>query len=110
MMEDYYFVTPSRAALALETGTAGLVAARKLGPKDIAVYIGIPFCPTRCAYCSFVSHSVERTFALVPPYVEALIAEIEAGGRMVKEQGLRCRAFYMGAVPPPRFPLQSWIC
>ena len=107
LMEDYYFVTPSRAALALETGMAGLTAARKLGPQDIAVYIGIPFCPTRCAYCSFVSHSVERTFALVPPYVEALIQEIEAGGRMVKEQGLRCRAFYMGGGTPTTLTAQQ---
>ena len=49
MLERQYFVTSERAALALETGTAALTAAQKLGPKDIAVYIGIPFCPTRCA-------------------------------------------------------------
>ena len=93
LLEDFYYVTPERAALALETGSAALTAAKKLGPKDIAVYVGIPFCPTRCAYCSFVSHSVERSFSLVPPYVEALIEEIRAGGRMVREQGLTCRAF-----------------
>ena len=100
MLEEQYFVTPERSGLALETGTMALTAARKLGPKDIAVYIGIPFCPTRCAYCSFVSHSVEKSFALVPPYVEALIAEVRAGGRMVREQGLRVRAFYMGGGTP----------
>ena len=100
LLEQQYFVTPSRSALALETGTTAYHAAKGLGPKDIAVYIGIPFCPTRCAYCSFVSHSVERSFALVPPYVDALLAEIRAGGRMVKEQGLRVRAFYMGGGTP----------
>ena len=100
LLEDFYYVTPERASLALETGAAALTAARKLGPKDIAVYVGIPFCPTRCAYCSFVSHSVERSFSLVPPYVEALIGEIRAGGAMVREQGLTCRAFYMGGGTP----------
>ena len=100
MLEEDYFVTPERAALALETGSTALTASRKLGPKDIAVYIGIPFCPTRCAYCSFVSQSVERSFALVPPYVDALIEEIKAGGKMVREEGLRCRAFYMGGGTP----------
>jgi len=100
LLEEFYYVTPERAALALETGSAALTAAKKLGPKDIAVYVGIPFCPTRCAYCSFVSHSVERSFSLVPPYVEALIEEIRAGGRMVREQGLTCRAFYMGGGTP----------
>ena len=100
MLEEEYFVTPERASLALETGTAALTAARRLGPKDIDVYVGIPFCPTRCAYCSFVSQSVERSFSLVPPYVDALIEEIRSGGQMVREQGLRVRAFYMGGGTP----------
>jgi len=100
MLENRYFVTLERSALALETGAQALRAAQGLGPNDIAVYVGIPFCPTRCAYCSFVSHSVERSFSLVPPYVEALIGEIRAGGAMVKEQGLNCRAFYMGGGTP----------
>jgi oxygen-independent coproporphyrinogen-3 oxidase len=100
MLETEYFVTPDRAALALETGSAGLTAQRKLGPNDIAVYVGIPFCPTRCAYCSFVSQSVEKSFSLVPPYADALVEEIRSGGQMVREQGLRVRAFYMGGGTP----------
>ena len=100
MLEEEYFVTPERAALALETGAAALTAVRRLGPKDIDVYVGIPFCPTRCAYCSFVSQSVERSFSLVPPYVDALVEEIRSGGQMVREQGLRVRAFYMGGGTP----------
>ena len=106
-LENHYFVTPERAALALETGTAALTAAQKLGPRDIAVYIGIPFCPTRCAYCSFVSHSVERSFSLVPPYVESLIAEIRSGGAMVRQQGLTCRALYMGGGTPTTLTAQQ---
>lgn len=100
MLEEEYFVTPQRAALALETGAAALEAQKKLGPRDIAVYVGIPFCPTRCAYCSFVSQSVERSFSLVPPYVDALIEEIRSGGEMAAAQGLRVRAFYMGGGTP----------
>ena len=100
MLEREYFVTPQRAALALETGTAAFEAAKRLGPRDIDVYIGVPFCPTRCAYCSFVSQSVEKSFSLVGPYVDALTAEIEAGGRMVREEGLRPRAMYMGGGTP----------
>lgn len=100
MLEQEYFVTPERAALALETGAAALTAQKKLGPRDIAVYVGIPFCPTRCAYCSFVSQSVERSFSLVPPYVDALIREIRSGGEMVRRQGLRVRALYMGGGTP----------
>ncbi len=100
LLEKIYFVTPRRAALALETGTAAYEAAKGLGPRDIAVYIGVPFCPTRCAYCSFVSQSVEKSFSLVEPYVEALEAEIKAGGRMAQEAGLRVRCLYMGGGTP----------
>ena len=100
MLEQAYFVTPDRAALAVETGAAALAVSRDLAPRDIAVYVGIPFCPTRCAYCSFVSQSVEKSFALVEPYVDALVAEIRAGGEMVRRAGLRVRAFYMGGGTP----------
>lgn len=100
MLEHDYFVTPSRAALAAETGACAVKAGQGLAPRDIAVYVGIPFCPTRCAYCSFVSQSVEKSFSLVPPYVDALVGEIRSGGKMVREQGLRCRALYMGGGTP----------
>ena len=99
-LEEHYFVTPSRAALALETGATAALAAARLEARDIDVYVGIPFCPTRCAYCSFVSQSVERSFALVPPYVDALCAEIPAGGEMVRRAGARVRTFYMGGGTP----------
>ena len=100
MLEEEYFVTPERSALALETGETALRAIRRLSPRDIDVYVGIPFCPTRCVYCSFVSQSVEKSFALVPPYVEALAAELRAGGEMVRRAGLRVRSFYMGGGTP----------
>lgn len=100
LLEQEYFVTPERAALAVETGAVAAKAAAGLEKQDIAVYVGIPFCPTRCAYCSFVSQSVEKSFSLVEPYVDALIAEIRAGGEMVRRAGLRVRAFYMGGGTP----------
>ena len=95
-----YFVPEDRAALALETGAVGYQALKRLEKRDIDLYVGIPFCPTRCAYCSFVSQSVERSFSLVEPYVKALIAEIRSGGDMVRSNHLRPRAFYMGGGTP----------
>lgn len=99
-LEEMYFVTPDRAAMALETGRAAAKAAADLDGRDMAVYVGIPFCPTRCAYCSFVSQSVERSFSLVPPYVDALEQEIRMGGELASRLGLRVRAFYMGGGTP----------
>ncbi|MEA5142656.1 MAG: coproporphyrinogen dehydrogenase HemZ [Oscillibacter sp.] len=100
ILRDTYFVSSARRRLCLETAQAGLEAARALSPEDISLYIGIPFCPTRCAYCSFVSNSVEKSFHLVEPFLEALFAEIASAGRMVAELGLRVKSFYMGGGTP----------
>ncbi len=100
MLEKLYFVTPRRAALALETGTAAYEAAKSLGPRDIALYVGIPFCPTRCAYCSFVSQSVEKSISQVEPYLDALIAEIRSAGEIIERQNLKIRALYVGGGTP----------
>ena len=62
--------------------------------------MGIPFCPTRCAYCSFVSNSVEKSFHMVEPYLTALMAEIDAAAETVKELGLHIKSFYMGGGTP----------
>ena len=87
-LADTYFVTPERIRLAIECADAGIKAAAALEPKDISLYVGIPFCPTRCAYCSFVAQSVEKSFALVEPYLDALCIEIAAAGQLVRELGL----------------------
>ena len=84
VLRDTYCVSPARRRLALESAEAGLKARSDLRPEDISLYIGIPFCPTRCAYCSFVSASVEKSFKLMEPYLAALTAEglaaFRAGG------------------------------
>ena len=99
-LADTYFVTPERIRLAIECADAGIKAAAALEPKDISLYVGIPFCPTRCAYCSFVAQSVEKSFALVEPYLDALCIEIAAAGQLVRDLGLNIRSFYMGGGTP----------
>ena len=100
LLEQDCFVTPPRAAMAVETGRTAFRVLNRLGPRDVCVYVGIPFCPTRCAYCSFVSQSVEKSFSQVPPYVDALTDELRAGGETARRLGLRVRAFYMGGGTP----------
>lgn len=94
------FVSEERALLCLDTAKASIQAKNTLMPRDICLYIGIPFCPTRCAYCSFVSNSVEKTIKLVPPFLEALEKEIEHDARLVKSLGLRIVSVYMGGGTP----------
>ena len=99
-LQELYCVTPARARLATEAADAGIRAAAELEPNDISLYVGIPFCPTRCAYCSFVAQSVEKSFSLVEPYLEALFDEITAAGQLVRELGLNVKSFYMGGGTP----------
>ena len=100
VLRDTYFVSPERRRLAIETARAGLKAKRDLRPDEISLYVGIPFCPTRCAYCSFVSASVEKSFGLMEPYLASLEQEITDAARMVAETGLRIKSFYMGGGTP----------
>ena len=100
LLRDVYYVTDDRRRLAVDCSVSTVRAVNMLQPSDLSLYVGIPFCPTRCAYCSFVSQSVERSFSLVEPYVKALIAEIRSGGDMVRSNRLRPRAFYMGGGTP----------
>ena len=100
VLRDTYFVAPARRRLAIECAQAGIAAKEDLLPEDISLYVGIPFCPTRCAYCSFVSNSVEKSFHLVEPYLEALLAEVDSAAELVRDLGLRIKSFYMGGGTP----------
>lgn len=71
--------------------------------KDVDLYVGIPFCVSRCAYCSFLSGEVGKGNQL-SPYVEALCREIEATLRLIDEKGLQPRTFYMGGGTPTSLP------
>ena len=61
LLRDVYYVSDSRADLAVDCSAATVRAAEKLNNGDVSLYVGIPFCPTRCSYCSFVSQSVEKS-------------------------------------------------
>ena len=95
-----YFVSPHRAKLAVDCARASVAAQRSLKEGEVSLYVGIPFCPTRCAYCSFVSADVGRTLKLVEPYVEGLLREVAETGRVLREAGLTIRSFYMGGGTP----------
>ncbi len=68
--------------------------------KSFSLYISIPFCPSRCSYCSFVSQSIEKAGKLLNEYVPLLIREIEATAEVAKRLGLRLETVYMGGGTP----------
>ncbi len=70
------------------------------GERDFSLYFAIPFCPTRCSYCSFVSHSVEKSMALIGDYVELLCDELRVTGKLARDLGLRLSTVYVGGGTP----------
>ncbi len=70
--------------------------------RSFSLYISIPFCPNRCSYCSFVSHSVSAPSAkkLFPAYYEKLLQEVKRTGEIAKETGLDLRSVYVGGGTP----------
>ena len=99
-LEQIYFVTPERAKLCVEASQATVRAAGDLEPGDVSVYVGIPFCPTRCAYCSFVSASISGAGKLLEPYLEGLMQEIRLVGRLLESSGVKVRTLYIGGGTP----------
>lgn len=76
-------------------------------PDSFSLYISIPFCPTRCDYCSFVSQTVERAAKLMPAYVDALEQEIAYTGEIARRLGLRLETVYFGGGTPTTLSAQQ---
>lgn len=100
MLKDVYYVTESRRKLAVDCSVSTVRAARLLQPQDLSVYIGIPFCPSRCAYCSFVSRTIGKKTELLEPYLEALLSEIRLTGDLLRASGKTIRSLYIGGGTP----------
>ena len=100
LLRETYFVSPARAKLCVDASRHTIEAAKLLDPDDLSVYIGIPFCPTRCAYCSFVSQSIERFGEFLPAYLDALLREIAHTGKLLRDSGFHIRTLYIGGGTP----------
>ena len=100
LLRDVYYVTPERRRLAVDCSVSTVRAASLLSPTDVSLYVGIPFCPTRCSYCSFVSRTIGRRTELMEPYLQALYREIEITGRLMRESGRQVRNIYSGGGTP----------
>lgn len=68
--------------------------------RVVSIYIGMPFCPTRCAYCSFTSNPIGICKDIVKPYLESLYLEIEALSTYIKEKKLKIECVYFGGGTP----------
>ena len=100
LLRDVYFVTPQRRKLAIDCSLSTAKAASLLEDRDVSLYVGIPFCPTRCAYCSFVSRTVGKRTELVEPYLQALLTEIRHVAKLMENSSRTVRTIYIGGGTP----------
>ena len=100
LLEQEFFVAPDKAELAMDCARASMAADSSLKADEVSLYVGIPFCPSRCAYCSFISADVGRSLKLVDPYLDGLLQEVEQAGLGLREGGKRVRTVYIGGGTP----------
>ncbi len=100
LLKDVYSVTKPRRRLAIDCSMSTVAAGSKLDSRDVSLYIGIPFCPTRCSYCSFVSRTVGKRTDLLEPYLQALLEELALTGKLLANSGHTVRTVYIGGGTP----------
>lgn len=97
---DKLLVSPRKTELALSVANAESKIMKMSDEKSFSLYVSIPFCPTRCNYCSFVSHSIAQAKKLLPEYVDKLCEEIRQTAVIANELGLRLESVYWGGGTP----------
>ena len=100
ILNSDYLVIPKKAALATTIAINERNLIGKPSPKDCSVYIAIPFCPSRCAYCSFVSYTSKRLLSLIPEYLVKLKEDIRFNFETIRMLGLNVKTVYIGGGTP----------
>lgn len=95
-----YFVIPKKAALATDVALTEQKIIGTPEKRDCSVYISIPFCPTRCSYCSFVSYTSKKLLGLIPEYLLRLYEDVRAIFSTIRDLGLTVKTIYIGGGTP----------
>ena len=95
---DDYLMSPEKADLVLEIYQYQQEITGRPKDNSLSLYLGIPFCPTRCLYCSFTSNQVKKPE--IDRYLEALFHEIEFAGKGITEDGYEIESIYIGGGTP----------
>lgn len=98
-----YFAIPKKASLATEVALNEKAIVGTPDRKDCSLYISVPFCPSRCAYCSFVSYTSNRLLSLIPEYLDALILDVKRLLTQINQFGLHLKTVYIGGGTPTIF-------
>lgn len=93
-------VSPGKTALAHRINAVQKPIIAGIPERSFSLYVSIPFCPTRCSYCSFVSHSVDKAAGLVGDYLDRLCEELSVTADTARQAGLRLDTIYFGGGTP----------
>lgn len=99
-LSSKYEISPSKLDIAYETAVNQLPILDKIDSSAVSLYVSIPFCPTRCSYCSFVSHSMDSAIKLMPDYIDALCRELIIISNIVRETNTKIDTIYFGGGTP----------
>ena len=97
---DEYLMDTGKAHLALDVAKSEEKILSSMPHNSVSLYVGIPFCPSRCAYCSFISQATEHNKKYIAPYVEILIKEIAHTSKIIKSLGMKVDTVYFGGGTP----------
>lgn len=100
ILKNDYLVSDEKCDIAYLTAKTQEDIINQLPSNTFSLYISIPFCPTRCSYCSFVSQSIESCENLIPEYINNLCEEITYTSEIVKRLGLALNTVYFGGGTP----------
>ena len=97
LLTERYLVSPEKAALLTDLAR---IEEREARPAEVMLYVSIPFCPTRCRYCSFISSAAPRHLAMIPDYLRLLETDLALAGGAVRAAGKSVSAVYVGGGTP----------
>lgn len=95
-----YMILPHKAQMAVNACLFEDKVMENMGDNPCSLYISIPFCPTKCNYCSFVSCTTPRLLSMIPQYVSALKDELSSIAETIDELGLNLKSIYVGGGTP----------
>lgn len=100
ILMNLYEVSEKKAELAIRVAKNEKLILSDIGKNSVSIYIGIPFCPTRCLYCSFVSTDLKKSGKYTDDFVRLLVKEIEKTSQILSELSLYVQNIYIGGGTP----------
>lgn len=107
LFRDFFQVNEDKTRLASSVAEYENTCIALSGKNSFSLYVSIPFCPTRCSYCSFVSHSIDKAAKLIPDYVSRLCEEIKETALLAKSLSLKLETVYIGGGTPTSFTAEN---